>query len=282
MRSPSRPLTTDVLLDPFDVTWHEFSAAAQAARDEGFGGVWTWDHLAGQVHQARTVLECWTALAALAGRVSDVAIGPLVLNVANRDPRMLAGMAATLQNITGGRLLLGLGAGGGRMTPYVTEQQALGRTVAADPVRRRQVEQAIQVMRQLWTGQARPIAELDLYPLGSGLGFPRPDAPPPIIIGAFGPKMAELAGRVGDGINTQAWHPRLASLLEAARSARASAGRDPASFLVTVFAGLEPRWLDERRPERDRLRELEVDRLVLIVSPAAAQDIRDAARFLHR
>ena len=281
MSSPSRQLVTDLLLDPFDVTWHEFSAAAQAVPDAGFGGIWTWDHLAGQVHQAQTVLECWTALAAVAGRVSDVAIGPLVLNVANRDPRMLVGMAATLQDVAGGRLLLGLGAGGGRMTPYASEQQALGRTVAADPVRRRQVEQAIQVIRQLWAGQARPIAESDLYPLGSGRGFPRPEPPPPIIIGAFGPKMAELAGRLGDGMNTQAWHPQLAGLLDAARSAHASAGRDPARFLVTVFAGLESRWLDERRPERSQLRELGVDRVVLVVSPASARDIRDAARFLR-
>jgi alkanesulfonate monooxygenase SsuD/methylene tetrahydromethanopterin reductase-like flavin-dependent oxidoreductase (luciferase family) len=277
----SRPLATDLLLDPFDVTWHEFLAAAQAAPDEGFDGIWTWDHLAGQVHQAQTVLECWTALAALAGRIPDVSVGPLVLNVANRDPRLLAGMAATLQDVSGGRLLLGLGAGGGRMTPYASEQQALGRAVAADPVRRRHVEQAVHVIRQLWTGQARPLAESDLYPLASGRGFPRPDPPPPIIIGAFGPKMAEVAGGVGDGINTQAWHPRLAALLDTARSAHASAGRDPARFLVTVFAGLESRWLDERRPERSRLRELGVDRLVLIVSPASASDIRSAARLLH-
>jgi alkanesulfonate monooxygenase SsuD/methylene tetrahydromethanopterin reductase-like flavin-dependent oxidoreductase (luciferase family) len=280
--SPSRPLATDILLDPFDVTWHEFSAAAEAVHDEGFDGVWTWDHLAGQVHQAQTVLECWTALAALAGRVSDVAIGPLVLNVANRDPRMLAGMAATLQEVTGGRLLLGLGAGGGSMTPYASEQHAVGRSVGPDPVRRRHVEHAIHVMRQLWTSQAQPIAESDLYPLGSGRGFRRPDPPPPIIIGAFGPKMAELAGRVADGINTQAWHPQLAGLVDAARAAHARAGRDPERFLVTVFAGLEPRWLEEGRPERMRLRELGVDRLVLIGSPASARDVRDAARFLHR
>ena len=134
MSSPPRQLVTDLLLDPFDVAWHEFSAAAQAVHDEGFGGVWTWDHLAGQVHQAQTVLECWTALAAVAGRVSDVAIGPLVLNVANRDPRMLAGMAATLQDVTGGRLLLGLGAGGGRMTPYVQGSRARRRTATTGTI----------------------------------------------------------------------------------------------------------------------------------------------------
>jgi alkanesulfonate monooxygenase SsuD/methylene tetrahydromethanopterin reductase-like flavin-dependent oxidoreductase (luciferase family) len=270
-----------VLLDPFDVTWDVFASAAEAARDAGFDGLWTWDHLAGQVHQAQTVLECWTVLAALAGRFPNVTLGPLVLNVANRDPRMLAVMAATLQQVSGGRLLLGLGAGGGRLTPYASEQQALGRTVAADPVRRRHVEQAVNVMRQLWTGQARPIAEADLLPLGNGWGFPRPAPPPPIVIGAFGPKMAELAGRVGDGVNTQAWHPRLADLLDVARTAHARAGRDPARFLATVFGGLESRWVDERRPERARLRELGVDRLVLIVSAAAPQDIRDAGRLLH-
>ena len=56
----------------------------------------------------------------------------------------------------------------------------------------------------------------------------------------------------------------------------------PTPFLVTVFAGLESRWLDEQRPERTRLRELGVDRLVLIVSPAKARDIRDAGRLLRR
>ncbi|HEY2594143.1 MAG TPA: hypothetical protein VGK33_09615, partial [Chloroflexota bacterium] len=57
-------------------------------------------------------------------------------------------------------------------------------------------------------------------------------------------------------------------MLEVARAAHAASGRDPARFLVTVFAGLEARWLDEQRPERRRLRELGVDRVVLIASPA--------------
>jgi alkanesulfonate monooxygenase SsuD/methylene tetrahydromethanopterin reductase-like flavin-dependent oxidoreductase (luciferase family) len=283
-----RGLATDVLLDPFDIGWTAFVAAAEAARAAGFDGVWTWDHVAGQVHQANSVLECWTVLSALAARIPDIAVGPLVLNVANRDPRMLAVMAATLQAVAGGRLLLGLGAGGGRATPYASEQRALGRPVPGDPVRRRHVAEAAEVMRQLWTGQSRTSTsprspgstESGVYPLGSGRGFPRPDPPPPIVIGAFGPKMAELAGRVGDGINTQAWHPRLSELLDIAHSAHARAGKDPARLLVTVFAGLEPRWLDERRPERARLRELGVDRLVLIASPASSAAIADAGRLL--
>jgi alkanesulfonate monooxygenase SsuD/methylene tetrahydromethanopterin reductase-like flavin-dependent oxidoreductase (luciferase family) len=286
MQALPRTLATDVLLDPFDIGWKAFVAAAEAAHAVGFDGVWTWDHVAGQVHQAGSVLECWTALSALAGRIPDIAVGPLVLNVANRDPRMLAVMAATLQAVSGGRLLLGLGAGGGRDTPYAGEQRALGRSVATDAVRRGHVAAAADVLRQLWTGQSLPMTprgapESAAYPLGSGRGFLRPEPPPPIVIGAFGPKMAELAGRVGDGVNTQAWHPRLGELLDIARDAHARTGRDPTRLLVTVFAGLEPRWLDEQRPERARLRALGADRLVLIASPASSMTIADAGRLLR-
>ncbi len=282
MQGPRRALATDVLLDPFDVGWVQFLAAAETAQACGFQGVWTWDHLAGQVHQASSVLECWTVLSALAGRIPDIAVGPLVLNVANRDPRMLAVMAATLQSVAGGRLWLGLGAGGGSGTPYASEQRALGRIVAGDPVRRRNVAATVQILRQLWTGQsqASTLSEESVYPLGSGRGFLRPDPPPPIVIGAFGPKMAELAGLVGDGINVPAWHPRLSELLEIARGAHARAGKDPARFLVSVFAGLEPRWLDDRHAERSRLRDLGVDRVILIASPASSEAIAEAGRYL--
>src|SRR5215207_8624480 len=115
------PLRTDLLFDPFDAGWAELRAAALAAEEAGFDGVWTWDHLAGGVHRQARVLECWTVLSALAGVLRRVSLGPLVLNVANRPPGLLATMAATLQEVSGGRLLLGLGAGGGASTPYAAE-----------------------------------------------------------------------------------------------------------------------------------------------------------------
>ena len=79
------------------------------------------------------------------------------------------------------------------------------------------VEDAVRIIRGRWTG--------------AGLGFQRPDPRPPIIIGAFGPKMAEFSGRVGDGINTQAFNPHLGDLLKEARTA---AGERP--FLATSSA----------------------------------------------
>ncbi len=74
-------------------------------------------------------------LTALAEVTRRVALEPLVLNVANRQPGVLANMAAPLQTISGGRLLLGLGAGGNRRTPYAVEQAAIGQKVERAEVR---------------------------------------------------------------------------------------------------------------------------------------------------
>src|ERR1700749_2307807 len=136
----------DVLFDPFGGRWEELRDAAVMAEARGFDGVWLYDHLAGSVHGAPHVLECWTVLSALAGAVPRLALGSLVLNVANRDPGTLAVMAATLQEVSDGRLLLGIGAGGGRDTPYAAEQLALGRSVPGDRVRRAAVEGAVGVL----------------------------------------------------------------------------------------------------------------------------------------
>ena len=257
----------DLLIDPFQTTWSEFLETALAAESLGFDGVWTWDHLAGEVHGADRVLEGWTALTAVAASTRRVTIGPLVLNVANRRPGVLAVMAATLQEVSSGRLLLGVGAGGGAETPYHREQLALGAEVSSDGHRRQHVLDAIAVCREVWTGTTTP-RTLATERLGAGRGFLKPVPPPPVIVGGFGPRMAELAGSVADGFNTQAGHPRLGELVEVARSAHA--GR-PTEFEVSGFAGLDPRWIEAAQ---DRL-----DRLIMIVSPRDGVDaIADFAR----
>src|SRR3954465_7763853 len=158
----------DLLFDPFGARWGDVHAGAVAAEQAGFDGVWLYDHLAGSVHGEPHVLECWTVLSALASTVPRIAIGPMVLNVANRSPGTLAVMASTLQEVSGGRLLLGLGAGGGRDTPYAAEQGALGRDVAGDIVRRRAVETAVTTLRAVWSGTIAGVG-----------GFLRPEPPPP-------------------------------------------------------------------------------------------------------
>jgi alkanesulfonate monooxygenase SsuD/methylene tetrahydromethanopterin reductase-like flavin-dependent oxidoreductase (luciferase family) len=249
----------DVLFDPFDATWRQVLEGAEAAAAEGLGGVWLYDHLAGSVHHQQRVLECWTTLTAIAAAVPGIAVGPMVLNVANRDPAMLAIMAATLQEVSGGRLLLGLGAGGGPGTPYAAEQRALGRTVAGDAARRSAVEAAVATLRSVWSGT-----------YGGVGGFLVPRPPPPVLLGGFGPAMAQLAGRVADGINVPDG-PSLSRLLAVARAARAASGRDPSTLVVTVSAA-------PTRATIARLAELGVDRVVAFArAPFAPQAERLAA-----
>jgi alkanesulfonate monooxygenase SsuD/methylene tetrahydromethanopterin reductase-like flavin-dependent oxidoreductase (luciferase family) len=182
----------------------------------------------------------------------------MVLNVANRDPGTLAVMAATLQEVSGGRLLLGLGAGGGPHTPYAAEQRVVGRPVPGDAARRAALEAAVATIRSVWTGTIDGVG-----------GFLRPDPPPPIVIGGFGPKMAELAGRVADGVNLPGGSG-LGRLVEIARASRAASARQPSALLVTVSSELSA-------PARERLNELDVDRAVVFVRPPFASQVRRLA-----
>jgi alkanesulfonate monooxygenase SsuD/methylene tetrahydromethanopterin reductase-like flavin-dependent oxidoreductase (luciferase family) len=175
-------------------------------------------------------------------------------------------MAATLQEVSGGRLLLGIGAGAHRRLPYAAEHESLGIAVERDAVRAQRVAEAAQVMRRLWAGDESSFTG-DAYRLDRPSGFLRPDPAPPIIVGGFGPRMAAIAGRHGDGFNTQAQHPRLAELIGIAREERATSGRDPAGLVTTVFGGFRRAYFDRASPARAALERLGVDRLIVLLEP---------------
>jgi alkanesulfonate monooxygenase SsuD/methylene tetrahydromethanopterin reductase-like flavin-dependent oxidoreductase (luciferase family) len=242
----------DVLLVPFGATWADLRDGARRAEAAGYDGVWHWDHLrGGNAAGPAPVPECWTVLSALAAVTSRVRLGPLVLNVANRQPGVLANMAATLQEVSGGRLALGLGAGGSLATPYADEQLALGRSVGTDTERRREVEAAVAQIRALWAGDPP--------------GFLVPAPPPPLVIAGFGPKMAALAGRIGDGFNTAAGHPRLPELVSIARDAHARSGRST-PLEISVFGGFPG-----TEAGRKRLAGLGVERVIALFQPPYAE-----------
>src|SRR2546425_9353892 len=203
-------MKTDLLLIPMSARYRGMRGAGVAAEEAGFDGVWAWDRLRDPAADSgRGGPEAWPVLTALAEVTRRVSLGPLVLNVANRHPGLLANMAATLQAVSGGRLLLGLGAGGNRRTPYAVEQAVLGQAVERDEVRAGRVVEAIGIIRRLWSGES---------------GFLRPEPPPPIIVGGFGPRMAAIAGRHADGFNTQALHPQLGELVRRARGQHTASG----------------------------------------------------------
>ena len=269
----------DLLLVPFGASYLDMRAAALAAEESGFNGLWTFDHFREPVPYAGApVPECWTVLSALAEATSRLQLGPLVLNVANRKPGLLANMAATLQQVSGGgRLVLGLGAGGGLNTPYTAEQEMLGQEIGDDRARAEQVAESARVLRLLWSGEPA-VFEGKHFNLRRPAGFLRPIPAPPIVIGGFGRRMATIAGRYGDGFNAPARLPGLAALIETAQRERLVAHDTLDGFEISAFTGFNQRWLNSAGSDRAGLEQLGVSRLILQVEmPYPLNDIRQAA-----
>jgi alkanesulfonate monooxygenase SsuD/methylene tetrahydromethanopterin reductase-like flavin-dependent oxidoreductase (luciferase family) len=128
------------------------------------------------------------------------------------------------------------------------------------------VAEAAQILRRLWSGDRASFTGAH-YRLDKPEGYLRTDPAPPIVIGGFGPRMAAIAGKYGDGFNTQARHPQLAQLADIARSEHKAAGRDPARFSLSVFAGLAPAWLRADSENRAALERVGVDRVILLIEP---------------
>ncbi|MDE2668189.1 MAG: LLM class flavin-dependent oxidoreductase [Chloroflexota bacterium] len=273
-------MQTDLLLMPFGATYPQMRDAAVVAEEAGFDGIWTWDHLRDADYNSGRVPEALVTLTGIAEATSRVMLGTLVLNVANRHPGLLANMAATLQEVSDNRFILGLGAGGGPSLPYAPEQTMLGRPVPPDRVRAAQVAEAAQVLRHLWSGE-RTTFDGEHFQLRAAHGFNRPEVPPPIVVGGWGPRMAGIAGRHADGFNTQAGHPQLTAFAEIARREHAASGRNPDDFLLTVFAGLSEPYVRADGSARAALEQKGVDRLILLTTPPYyLEEIREAGRML--
>jgi len=147
-----------------------------------------------------------------------------VLNVMNRPPAVVARMAATLQEASGGRLVLGIGIGG-----HPAEHLAYGIPFPAAPERVARLEEAVAVLRALWTGG--PVRrDSPFYPLADAHAFPVPQPAPPIIVGGESAPGAALAGRIGDGWTVPA--PLLAERLPVYLEALAGIGRDRSTASV--------------------------------------------------
>ena len=133
------------------------------ARGDDTAHVRTTDHFVVRGARTTPVLEAWTALAVVGGTTRRLGLMTFVANVMNRHPAVLARMAATLQEATGGRLTLGIGIGG-----HPAEHAAYG--IPFPPARERvaRLEEAVAVMRALWTGGPVTRHHLDHIPVMAG------------------------------------------------------------------------------------------------------------------
>ena len=216
-----------------EVRWPEVLDMARAAEDVGFDSLWLGDHLLYRDEGGSSgPWECWSQLAALAAVTTRVELGPLVASVSFHNPAMLAKKAATIDEISDGRLILGLGAGWNE-----AEYRAYG-----FPFDHRvdRFEEAIAIILGLlregrvdFEGRYHRAEDCELLPRG-----PRPEGPP-IMFGTMGPRMLELTARHADAWN--AWFKwfdntpdRLPPVMETMDRACEAAGRDPATLERTV------------------------------------------------
>jgi alkanesulfonate monooxygenase SsuD/methylene tetrahydromethanopterin reductase-like flavin-dependent oxidoreductase (luciferase family) len=214
------------------VTAAELRDAWAAADEGGYDGAWVFDHFApmGRVRSG-PVFEAWTLLAAMAEATSRVRIGCLVSGNGYRHPAILAKMAATVDHLSGGRLELGLGAGG---DPGV--DPALGLPMPPAPERIARLAEACGVLRSLWTEPVTDSAG-PYYPLAAAESEPKPvQRPgPPLWLGSAG----ERLGLRVVAEHADVWVSAQLPGVEAAEFGRLSgvldrhctaAGRDPATL----------------------------------------------------
>lgn len=174
-----------------DFDW--WRGMAERAEEVGLGSAWCWDHFISRGTKSDPVLEVWTTLTAVAAVTRRIRLGSFVANVMNRHPAVLARMAATFQQVSGGRLILGLGIGGNR-----AEEVAYGIPFPGVPERAARLEEAVAVLRALWTGG--PVTRAGrFYPLRDAWASPPLDPAPPVVIGGETRAGARLAGLVADG-----------------------------------------------------------------------------------
>jgi alkanesulfonate monooxygenase SsuD/methylene tetrahydromethanopterin reductase-like flavin-dependent oxidoreductase (luciferase family) len=155
-----------------------------------FTTLWMSDHL--QFGDA-PVLEGWTRLTYLAALFPTFRFGHLVLGQGYRNPAILAKMGATLQHLTGGRFILGLGAGWAE-----EEYRAYGFGYPSPSARVEQLEEAIQIIRSMWTEPETTFLGKH-YLVDRARCEPRPDPVPPILIGSPGPRVIRIAAQWADG-----------------------------------------------------------------------------------
>ncbi|MEO5722837.1 MAG: LLM class flavin-dependent oxidoreductase [Ilumatobacteraceae bacterium] len=227
-------MIVDIQFSPAVNDWPELRDAVLKAEAEGYTTTWVFDHFDGAMLGGdRPMLECFTLLGALAEATASsgsgtIGLGTLVANVVNRHPAHLALAASTVQRISGGRLILGLGAGSAPGTKWATEHGDRG--IALQPVLADRHAAVIEQMRVVREAFAVPL-----------------------ILGVNSVELARTAGRLADGINVRMAHPRAAEFVSAACEEAAGRPFDISGWAFTT---------DETA--NDRAAELGLDRLIMV------------------
>jgi probable F420-dependent oxidoreductase len=268
------------------VRWPELRSMARAAEETGFDSVWVGDHLLyrGDSRPERGPWDCWTTLAAVAAVTERVELGPLVACTAFRPPALLARAAAAVDDVSGGRLRVALGAGWNE-----PEFRAFG-----IPFDRRvtRFEEAFEIIRRLLDGQ-RVAFDGQFNQLADAVLVPPPSRTAPLMVGGVGPRLLAAALPHVDWWNT--WFTdfgnraeRFANLNGRIDEACVLAGRDPAEvgrsacLFVEIDGGAGERDDPEAPPlpaellatELEAMAQAGADEVILVLDPITEASIR--------
>ena len=283
-----------------EVRWPELRQMILLIEEAGFDSIWVGDHLLYRAPHIGVAgpWEAWTQLAAIASLTERVELGPLVASTSFHSPPMLAKMATTIDEISGGRLILGLGAGWNE-----TEYAAFGFPFDQRVSR---FEEAFRIIRTLiregeidFEGTFYSARDCAILPAGPRVGGP------PIMIGSRGPRMLRITAPYMDAWN--AWHAwfgndpaRLRPILDQLDAALETAGRDPQEVERTVavlvqfgggsgrIAGDPSRGVSEPLSGSDdeiaaglrEFRALGADHLQVVLDPISLASIAEMARII--
>jgi probable F420-dependent oxidoreductase len=271
-----------------EVRWPEVAAIARAAEESGFESIWVGDHLLyrGGERPERGPWDAWTQLAALAALTTRVRLGPLVAATAFHPPGLIARMAASIDEISGGRFTLGLGAGWNE-----TEFHAFGfpfdRTVS-------RFEESFEIVRRLLGGE-HVTFQGEFHTVDDAVLLPPPARTVPIMVGSNGARMLGIALRHVDAWNT--WYSSYGNTPEGFANLRSDvdaacvrAGRDPgelvhsACVLVRVGGAVSERPHDvppvvatDLVPHLRLLAEAGGDEAILVLDPIDERSTRQVA-----
>jgi alkanesulfonate monooxygenase SsuD/methylene tetrahydromethanopterin reductase-like flavin-dependent oxidoreductase (luciferase family) len=288
---PRRPLRIGIQLPEVErhVRWPEVLSMARAAEESGFDSVWLGDHLLYRDPGEPELgpWEAWTQLAALAAATERVTLGPLVACAAFHPPGLVAKMAASVDEISGGRFVLGLGAGWND-----PEFHAFGL-----PTDRRvsRFAEAFTIIRGLLAGE-RVTLDGAYWQAADAVLFPTPARRVPLMVGSNGPRMLGLTLPHVDAWNTwyddygntaegfAALNARISDAAIAARRRPEEITRSACAFVLVDPDSRERAITPEAAPLQGsteqlarRLRELHdagADELILIASPITERSIR--------
>ena len=262
-----------------EVRWPELLEIARMVEARGFASLWLGDHMLyrGDGRPERGPWDAWTTLAALAAATERVKLGPLVAATAFHVPGLIARMAASIDEISGGRFVLGLGTGWNE-----TEFDAFGIPFDRKVSR---FEEAFEIVRRLLAGERVTFAGA-FYSVRDAVLLPPPARRVPVMVGGHGPRLLAAALPHADAWN--AWYAWYGNTPEGFAELSAGIGvRKSACVLVTVDGGRGERSADDNpvphgrlASHLDALAAAGADEAILVLDPIDAGSVGRVADVL--